>query len=321
MDIYKFLDVDKADVDEILLNKNRYYISYPIKKRNKKKLRFIDAPQTELKIIQTAILKKILYKFRAHPIATGFIKNKSAVDGAKKHLGKKVLLCVDINNFFGTIKVNQVHSLLMYLLPKKKDFAELIKDQNEFHRAVTMMSELLTYKGRVPQGAPTSPVISNLICLSIDKQLKALEPKYKCVVSRYADDIAVSSDGVLDVKNLIHDIRTTLATRGFRLNKEKTRVVRSNKRMQVTGIVVNDITSVPKKFWRGLRAKLFNAKMDNTKFDTAEYQKVRGQIEWIKALNPSRGTQLLNQLFEVDLSDVDQSLLGANASPKIPVIS
>ena len=75
MDIYKFLGIDKADVDEILLNKNRYYISYPIKKRNKKKLRFIDAPQTELKIIQTAILKKILYKFKVLIIFLSLYQN------------------------------------------------------------------------------------------------------------------------------------------------------------------------------------------------------------------------------------------------------
>ena len=313
MDIYKFLSIDEAEVKDIIANKNRYYISYPIKKRNKKKMRFIDAPQAELKIIQTAILKKILYKYRAHPIATGFIKNKSAIDGAKKHLGQKVLLCVDIHNFFGSIKISQVTNLLAYLLPKKKEFAGLVKDQVKFHKEVNILAELLTYKSRVPQGAPTSPVISNLICLSIDKRLKALEKTFKCTVSRYADDIAVSSKDTLQIKELIHELKTILASRGFRLNKEKTRVIRSNKRMQVTGIVVNDITSVPKKFWRGLRAKLHNAKLDQTQFDTAQYQKVRGQIEWIRALNPSRGNQLLDQLFKVDLSQVDKCLVASTS--------
>jgi hypothetical protein len=289
--MYNLLNTTETEVKNILQDISRYYVSYPIRKKNRKKKRFIDAPQGKLKQIQKEILINFLYKFKPHPIACGFVKHKSAIDGARVHVGQKILVCMDIYNFFGSINIGRVENLLRYLMQRTNKFKKYASNDI----VVSHLAQLLTYRGRVPQGAPTSPVVSNLICLGIDKKLKLLEAKYDCKITRYADDISCSSSENKDLVKIIPEVKSIFRARGFKMNRDKTRVSRANKRMKVTGIVVNDKTNVTKVTWRNLRAKLHKLALTNSALDENELSKIRGKIEWITALNKSRGTQLLTQ--------------------------
>tara|TARA_Y100001938_G_C8075834_1_gene426014 strand:- start:734 stop:1654 length:921 start_codon:yes stop_codon:yes gene_type:complete len=302
--MYKILNTTEDEVKDILKDVSRYYISYPIRKKNRKKKRFIDAPQGRLKEIQKSLLRNFLYKYKPHPIACGFVKNKSAVDGAKAHVGQKILVCMDIYNFFGSITTRQVENLFKFLMQKSKKFQSHAADDI----MVENLAQLVTYKGRVPQGAPTSPVLSNLICLGIDKKLKSLETKHKCKITRYADDISCSSSENKDLVKIIPEIKSIFRQRGFKMNKDKTRVSRANKRMKVTGIVVNDKTNVPSKVSRNLRAKLHNMVQKGERVNEDVLSKVRGKIEWITALNPHKGNQLLNQYDLVRKQSISQQV-------------
>jgi RNA-directed DNA polymerase len=292
-DLYTLLGYDKADLELIVQNLSRYYITYKIRKRNGRSRR-IDAPQDPLKAIQKQIVERVLYKFKAHPVAHGFVHGRSPKTNALVHVNKPMVLSVDIKNFFNTIRQERVQSTLTWLLGQHP-FVTYTPDD------LRLLTALMCYREVLPQGAPTSPVMSNLCCISMDKQLKALAKAANCNTTRYADDIVVSGY-VRDVTNMLNPIYRMLAVHMFRPNRRKTKFRRHFQRQQVTGIVVNKQTGVQKETWRNLRAALHNLKRDQQNITLAEYQKFRGQIEWIRSLNPPRGEQLLRALSLITIA-------------------
>jgi len=291
--IYEILNTTKEEIEDIINNKSSYYTSYPIKKRSGSP-RYIDAPFGKLKSLQNSILYNILYKFSSHPIAHGFVKNRSPITNARQHVGAKIIVSVDLKNFFNSITQQVVADNLKRILNKQ----QVIKFKNE-DEEIGFLSEILTYKGRVPQGAPTSPIISNIVCHGLDKSLNQLQIKQKCIISRYADDISISSNKIMAIGEVIRTVAGTAKGFGFRLNSKKTKIKKQSRRMVVTGIVVNKKININKTTYRNLRAKLHNFIKSGHSLNINEYQKLRGQIEWIRRLHPQRGKFFLEQLSKV----------------------
>ena len=287
MDIYTYLGHDKATLENISQNITRYYVTYKIRKRSGK-MRRIDAPQNPLKQIQSDIMHKILYLFKAHPIAHGFIKSRSPVTNATVHMGKKYVLTIDIKDFFNSIHHLKVADALKWLLKLQNKFTFTDDD-------CTLLSTILCYNGGLPQGSPASPVMSNLVCLGLDKKLSHFAAASSAVITRYADDITASSD-IDNLKHLQNNIEQTVRLFGLRPNAKKTRHLRYYQRQIVTGIVTNKKLGVKKDRWRNLRARIHNLIRDKTVITKEEFQQMRGYIEWIKNLNPQRGNQLISQL-------------------------
>jgi len=295
MTIYELLGEEQKTIEEMIKNKNRYYLSYGIKKRRGRSRR-IDAPQQQLIEVQKKILYKILYKYKPHPIAYGFVKDRGPKENAEKHVGAEMLITIDIKNFFNSITKKQVCSTLEYLFDKKLPYGTATSDD------INTVVELLTYRDRVPQGASSSPAISNLFMLPIDKQLKKLQSKYKVIITRYADDIAISSKKTpkFKITDLLGEIREILRPAKLRMNKTKTKVRKRYHRMKVTGIVVNEKINIPRENWRNFRACLHNIKSKPTEqISVEDRQKLRGYIEWVKTINPTRGKQFLKQYEEI----------------------
>ena len=291
-DIYTVLGYDKNTLEIITQDIPRYYITYRIKKRNGKTRR-IDAPQEPLKSIQRAIVDNILYHFKAHPIAHGFVHGKSPRTNAEKHVGKKFIVTLDIKDFFNSIMDFSVNGTLNWLFQQQKLFAYTEEDVN-------IITNLMCYDSSLPQGAPTSPILSNLVCLGLDKKLSDLATVHNVSITRYADDIAISGDtpNILKLKATVY---SHIFAYGLRPNKKKTKIRRYYQRQQITGVVVNKKTSIRKEVWRNLRAQLHNLKHSGITITTTNFQQLRGQIEWIRSLNPSRGNQLLQQLLNIDV--------------------
>jgi retron-type reverse transcriptase len=297
-DIYDLLDIDKKTAQAISNNIENHYHSYPIKKASGK-LRWIDAPQEPLKSIQKKILDRIIYQFRTHESAVGFVKRLNVKHGAERHLGNKVLLCVDINNFFGSLSLYQVYAAYGYMLSnlaaKRVNFNYKTED-------VELLVKLTTYKSHVPQGAPTSPALANIICRRMDRELQAIADKNDLTYTRYADDIAFSHlNKNYKITKIMKQVRNILKYYGLTLNKNKTRVLRPHRRMSVTGVVINEKLSVPKYVWRNVRAQLHNLERDNKKLTVEDYQKLRGKIEWIGLFRPQLKTDYLEQLGKAKL--------------------
>ena len=297
--IYELLDIDKTNAENIVNKIENHYRSYPIKKSSGK-LRWIDAPSSDLKEIQKKILNGLIYQFRAHECAVGFVKRISVKDGAEKHLGNKVILCIDVNNFFGTLSLYQVYAAYGYML---KTLATNRTTFNYTKDDVDILVKLTTYKAHVPQGAPTSPALANIICRQMDRELKTLADKNNLIYTRYADDITFSHKlKTFNIAKILKQTKEILKYYGLSLNKKKTRVLRPHKRMSVTGVVINDKLSTPKYVWRNTRAYLHNLIRDQKSLDTKEYQKLRGKIEWIGLFRPQLKETFLGQLGKVKLT-------------------
>lgn len=258
-----------------------YYRKFEIKKRNGKK-RIIHEPLPLLKEIQTWILKEILDKLIPSIYTKAFKKNSSIKDNAKFHRNQKKVICLDIKDYFESIKYNKV-----YLFFSDLGYASDV---------AMMLSKICTYKNRLPQGAPTSPALSNLLTISLDNKLFKLANQYNPPLrySRYADDITFS--GRVDSTDLIKKVNSIVYTENFRLNFEKTRVLASNKCQIVTGIVVNKKLQVNKKkrkeirqimYYirkRGLESHLNKIKWLNSKESYIRY--LLGNINFILFINP-----------------------------------
>ncbi len=300
-DVCEILGVDRKTFDDVIANKSNYYYSYPIRKRNGKK-RYIDAPIGILKEWQEIITKKVLYRYGAHPIAYGFAKDKNPIQAAEVHVGQDILVAMDMKNFFNSIKEAKLAEMFSYLHGQKKIWSNLTPGYKGRHEEQNLSKDLiavLTLKGIVPQGAPSSPAVSNLFMLRADKLLSLVARQNGCKVSRYADDIVFSGSNQNMASIVIGATKNCLAQYGLMLNPKKIHINRKNRRMRVVGIVVNEKTNIPREKWRNFRAKLHNLKVSQTPIDELEAQKLRGQIEWIKSVNPSRGVQFLKEFGQL----------------------
>lgn len=278
----------------------QYYYSFPIAKRNGKK-RWIDAPNDELKSIQVNILHELLYQFRPHNCSFGFEKGKSVKAGAEQHQGAEVLLTMDINNFFNAFTTNSVQKGLHYYT--KQVLSSFPIELAAYEEEVAVLTQLMVYMGCVPQGAPTSPALTNLLCYVLDDKLFQFAKRHDCVYTRYADDMSFScKDKSFDmaiIKNYVSNNLPRLCLTNLTINTDKTRIQRKHKRMSVTGIVINDGLSVPRWKWRNFQAELYNLAKDKKEISVVKYQQLRGYIEWIRTLNPNRAQKFMHLLGKI----------------------
>ena len=228
-------------------NKSFAYTQFSIKKKNGSK-REITAPKAYLKWIQSLINIILSNICEFHPKAHGFVSGRSVVSNAKLHTGKHYVYNIDLKDFFPSIHFRRVKSVLQ--LPPLN-----LSDELAF-----TVANLVSFKGVLPQGAPTSPIISNIIANRLDRRLNGLAKKFNSTYSRYADDITFSSDHNIyqPDSEFIIKMRDIINKENFRINPDKTRLQRRNYKQEVTGITVNEKTNVPRRYIREIRAILNN---------------------------------------------------------------
>lgn len=263
----KFLKIktleELADILNCKINTLNYYCTYKqsrkcytsfVLKKKSGGMRYIDAPNKQLKYIQKR-LSSILYDIYApKKVVTGFVKGKSVVTNAQIHTNKKAVLNLDIENFFDTIHFGRVLGVF-----KKQPF-------NFNDRIALSIAQLVCHDGKLPQGAPTSPIISNFICRTLDNDLTELARKYKILYTRYCDDITFSTkakefpqsvaffcNGKLSIGE---ELKQILNKNRFKLNDRKLRIQKTNSRQMVTGIVVNEKANILNRKYREFRAIL-----------------------------------------------------------------
>lgn len=205
--------------------------------------RTIYEPTDELKRVQRLLLRKLLKRLSAHPRAHGFERGKSTVTGAVPHAHKTVVIRMDLRDFFGSIKSARVHDY----------FARAGWDSE----AAQLLTRLCTHEGSLPQGAPTSPRLSNLVNFKLDARLDALARKYGADYTRYADDMTFSfaSGGHEQLAPFIRTAKKILREEGYELHtRKKLQIRRRHQRQTVTGLVVNDHVALPRATRRWLRA-------------------------------------------------------------------
>lgn len=182
---------------------------------------------------QRWILKNILSCVEIKDCVHGFVKGKSIVTNAKCHVAKKEILCLDISDFFPSTKLSKVIDVF-----KKLGYIDAVAEY---------LATLCTYNGELPQGAPTSPALSNIIFTTIDEQLMLFAKENDLTYTRYADDLTFSTNSN-NIEEFIDEIECIINEFGYTLNKNKTHIMKDNYRKMVTGLVVNETVKVPKKF-------------------------------------------------------------------------
>jgi RNA-directed DNA polymerase len=232
------------------------YTAFEIPKRSGG-MRQIHAPLGVTRDVQTKLAAIFQGIYEAHPSAHGFIKARSILTNARGHVGQRLVLNIDLEDFFPSINFGRVRGLLMAppfgLGPG----------------AATILAQACCYRNGLPQGAPTSPVLSNFIAASLDRRLTRLAKENNVRYSRYADDITFSTNQNAFPVGLAQfeqgetgavrprpgdALERAIEASGFAINHKKVRLQTRHQRQGVTGLNVNSIANVERKRVRRIRA-------------------------------------------------------------------
>lgn len=218
-----FLIVEKDTLIAILRNTSNCYTHFKLSKRSGG-YRTISAPNATLLNIQKIIYKRILLSVNVHPASLGFRQNISVTYNAKAHLGNKQILKVDIADFFGSIKKHRII----------KAFEKIGYPAN----ISQVLAELCTLDRKLPQGAATSPTLSNIVAYDMDVKLASVVQKSNLKYTRYADDLTFSGEDI-SFELILSEIDNIIREEKFVIQRKKTRFLTEKKRKIVTGISVS----------------------------------------------------------------------------------
>ena len=214
-----------------------FYRQFPLKKRSGG-IRLIESPYPKLAYVQQWIKSYILESRAVSSNAFAYVKGASHIENAKRHIGAKELLKIDLVDFFGYIRFSVVKNI----------FTDCGYSEKVSHQ----LAKLCTFWDRLPQGAPTSPTISNLVLLELDNRLQSISNKHGLIYTRYADDLCFSGYEISD--EFYTFVKVEIESEGFVVNQNKSGFVRGHQRKLVTGLVVSDSgIRVPKKMRREYR--------------------------------------------------------------------
>lgn len=254
-ELAKILKTPKKILTYILYKKKveNSYTTFSVHKKSGGQ-RNINVPSKELKDVQRNIVKVILtqqniFQFKNNiksNISHAFTKDKSIITNAEIHKNKRFVLNIDLEDFFKSFHFGRVQGYFeknkSYLFPKN---------------IATVLAQLTCYNGSLPQGAPSSPIITNLICNILDMKLLKIAKKYKLDYSRYADDLTFSTNNKnFDKKSeeFFNQLEIIIKQSGFKINPQKTRLQFKQSRQIVTGLVVNKKVNITREFYKNTRA-------------------------------------------------------------------
>jgi len=218
-------------------------------------VRSIAAPATSLKIIQRKLNQILQAVYTPRASVHGFLPSKGVLTNAGVHKRQRHILNIDLKDFFPSINFGRVRGMFMappYSLPPE---------------VATVLAQICCFNNSLPQGAPTSPVVSNMICARMDSQLLRLAQSRRCIYTRYADDLTMSTSMPSFPSALAKprpreaaivgsELRTVIVRNGFRINARKVRLRTRSRRQEVTGLTVNQFPNVNRRYLRRVRAIL-----------------------------------------------------------------
>lgn len=284
-----------------------HYTRYAIPKRSGG-LRVILAPKSELKQLQRKVLWELINNVQSRTISLsvhGFVPQRSIITNARHHVGKQVVLRMDLESFFPSIHLLRVRDLFEsfgYPTPVASALALLC---TKYDRETVIRDGAPHFLAHGPrhlvQGSPTSPALANLVARELDTQLEGLAVRFKLTYTRYADDLTFSGDRSRSLRishTFLSSAQTIIREQGFKVNQRKTSFAHQSTRQLVTGIVVNEKASTPRTLRRRLRAILHNGEVEGLaaqNYDNhPEFEAyIRGQIAFVESANPDQAKPLL----------------------------
>ncbi len=257
--IAQLLEVDWAVLTYLIYRSAEAlrYTQFEIPKKDGSPRRIL-SPNPGLKKVQRKLAYVLNLIYRPKAPAHGFILGRSICTNAAPHVRRKSILNIDIKDFFPSVNFGRVRGLL------------IASPYGLRPEVATVIAQICCFRNELPQGAPTSPIISNMICGRMDGQLSRLARENKCFYTRYADDLSFStglsrmSTDIVSIQNidsrpmviLGEKLQSIITTNGFRVNERKIRFRTSSRRLEVTGLTVNRFPNVPRSHVRQVRAML-----------------------------------------------------------------
>ena len=291
-----------------------HYRRWQVLKRDGVSTRTLASPKGQLKKAQRWTLRNVLDKLPVHAAAHGFLSARSIVTNAQVHAGSPLVIKVDIKDFFPTITWKRVKGLL-----RKQGLPEGVATLLSLLATDAPREEIL-FRGKtlyvasgpraLPQGAPTSPALTNAICLRLDRRLSGLARSLGFRYTRYADDLTFSwHPGPLQPATspqpgtgaLLRGLRLILEAEGFRLHPAKTRIMRAGERQAITGLIVNQTdrgasARVPRETLRKLRAAIHNREQGKPGKEGESIEQLRGMAAFVHMTDPAKGKELLARI-------------------------
>lgn len=275
------INISVYTLNKISFNIERNYKEITVDKKSGGE-RTISIPSKKLKLIQLWILRSILEKVPFENSATAFRKKTNIKKNLEKHSGKDFFLCLDIENFFGSIEAKNVNNFFQTL---------------GYNKNVSfILTKFCTYKGALPQGGVTSPLLSNILNVQLDKRLNGFLSPKGIIYTRYADDIILSSnhpDKLMKVKKRAEDI---ISDQGYSINSKKTRLLRIGSQRKIVGLVYSDNQNIGigRKKKRELRAKIYD--YETNPLTKIPLNHLLGWMSFIKDVDPN-GYEQLNKYW------------------------
>lgn len=254
-DIANLLEIsDKSLRYFLFVERPEYmYKTFKIPKR-RGGTREIHAPINKWRNLQRKLAYVLALKYRPKVCAYGFIKNKNILDNASKHVKKSEILNIDLKDFFTQFHFGRIVGMLK------------AKPYSLGEEAARTIAQITCLNGVLPQGAPTSPILTNMLCSPLDNQLMQYAKKHALVYTRYADDITFSSFGksiseniVFSVDNKLHlsdSLVNIFVKNSLKINEEKISLKTKQRRQEVTGIIVNKFPNIKREYYKNIRALL-----------------------------------------------------------------
>lgn len=253
--VAELLEVPYPTLTFFLYKKKDNYKSFELRRASGKP-RVISSPVSSLKIIQRKLAQVLYTVYGSRLVVHGFAKGRSIRSNAVRHLGAEWVLNFDLEDFFPTIHFGRVLGL----------FAG--KPYNLSQEVSKTLARICCHEGALPIGAPTSPIVANMICAKMDSELKALAWSCGCTYTRYADDISISTKAMVLDKMIAEKnpstrqwdigaaVREVVEKNSFKINQSKTRVRGRQSSLEITGVRINSGPNVSHALYRQVRAML-----------------------------------------------------------------
>ncbi len=288
-----------------------HYHRFTIPKRDGSE-RAIWAPRPQLKEAQRWILRNIVEKLPVHGSAHGFLAGRSILTNAMAHVDSKTILQMDIKDFFPTVTLPRVKGIFRHAGYRQQTATLLALLCTESPR------EIVEHEGEryfvalgprcLPQGAPTSPALTNVLSLRMDRRLHGLATKLGWRYTRYADDLTfslpTSHQGEAKVGTLLGGVTRFVHEEGLKIHTKKTRVLRQGSRQKVTGFIVNgeELPRVPRKLRRQLRAAIHNLSKGKDLKEGESFESLLGYAAYLHMSDPEKGKAMLAELDRLMVS-------------------
>jgi RNA-directed DNA polymerase len=312
-DLAAALDITVNQLRFLAFNRRTSTVSHYIRFNIPKKtggVRRISAPMPRLKQVQQWVLDFILEKVALHPAAHGFRRGRSIVTNAKPHVGAEIVINLDFKDFFPSISYPRVKGLfralgyseaiatLLGLLCTEPEVEEVLLDGKTYFVA--------TSERHLPQGAPSSPAITNILCRRLDRRLSQMATELGFAYTRYADDLTFSGsvDAHRQVCNILKRTERIVSHEGLTIHPDKTRVLRKSQQQEVTGVVVNQKLNIDRATLKSFRATLHHIEKDGLagkQWGQSQdlLKAIEGFANFVLMVNPDKGNQYLAQVQRI----------------------